>query len=242
MKRFSIFWYIAILPLCLFSCLGHGDDTIVLLGEESYVQNMYEIIGDTALIPFCLENNLCLPEGFNPPDIQGEFVLSDLRCMNSVGSLPTTIDSLFFRFGGEPEIDTATGNHYYLTDAGQHHMVVACDYKVDDMLLHFDAITVMGDGKDFSAFFAYDTLVVINMPGDPTTYRFNITQGVLLTGQMSTDHQTIDSTRVLLFNKKVKPLTALPEHPYVELPQDGWKAMYKPSRAVFHEWYGNPKE
>ena len=107
MKKLLLFLPVLLVMLmtgCLKDNLQEG--TIVLLGTESDVKPIGEVIPDT-LLKFIMDADamsptLNLPAGNCPPDIQGEYVFSpmELYAYNADNYTPSPDDTLFFRFGG----------------------------------------------------------------------------------------------------------------------------------------------
>lgn len=93
------------------SCLKDDPNggTIVLLGTESDVKPIGDVIPDTLLAfitnSFAMDSvgALSLPEGNMPPDIQGEFYFGPVElCADNGHGVPRN-DTLLFRFGGNHE-------------------------------------------------------------------------------------------------------------------------------------------
>ena len=137
-----------LLAMFVTSCLKDdvNNETIVLLGTESDVKSINDIIPDT-LLKFLADpgsiddHNLVLPEGNNPPNIQGEYVcMVDQVFSNTSGSQP--LDSLCFRFGGEPDFSSFwTVNDTLLKDdmllLGLDTLIIQNDTVLVDTLYHY---------------------------------------------------------------------------------------------------------
>ena len=79
--------------LCLVSCnkMTDTDETIILLGKESYVQPLIEMIPDS------LQSKLLslfgtIPEGFIPPNIEGEYKIEKQFCHSNFIDLSDNLD------------------------------------------------------------------------------------------------------------------------------------------------------
>lgn len=246
MKKYTIFWLAALLPLCMFSCLKETNDTIILMGKESYFQNLQDVIQDSSLQTFCTNNGVVLAEGVTPPDIQGEFKFANRWIKASYTGLypapQNPNDTLFFRFGGEK-----AENGEYLTDAGQNNVVVACDFQERGLpLISYDTVYVMGHDNVFSVYFK---MTQNGLQSSGVT--FNLTQGVIITGTMGQEtliqgadtihHPLITNTSVIYRNENVEII-----HNDGFVPDDaiydmvGWKYLYKSTSgsAEYYEWFG----
>lgn len=91
------------LVLLVSSCLKDDvNETIVLLGTESEVQPIEEVIPDT-LLKFLMKPDVLetpLPVGNTPPDIQGEYLFGPRELFGYNWFSPEANDSLYIRFGG----------------------------------------------------------------------------------------------------------------------------------------------
>lgn len=109
--RKLIWLLLVMMAVFMTSCLkdNPNDGTIVLLGTESDVKPIREVIPDTLLTfitnSFAMDSvgALSLPEGDMPPDIQGEFYFGPAElCADNGHGVPRN-DTLYFRFGGNHE-------------------------------------------------------------------------------------------------------------------------------------------
>lgn len=109
MKR--LFWLLPVLLAMLVTgCLKDdpNEKTIVLMGTESNVEIIKEVIPDT-LLDFVADTAvmgtmaLNLPTGNTPPDIQGDYLFGPRVLYKYNGDHPVANDSIFLRFGGEQD-------------------------------------------------------------------------------------------------------------------------------------------
>lgn len=171
--------------MLLSSCLKDDPQvgTIVLMGTESYVKSIEEVIPE-ALLDVMDE----LPEGNMPPDVQGEFVLFPKELLWTNAYPIATGDSVFFRFGGE--VDEGC----YLV--GQHNRVVPLDYKEEDMLMQTDTAFLMGEGNAFVAYFELTQKHIKDIPG----VDFDLKRGYVMKGEMSRSGDAIQDVCLAYIN------------------------------------------
>ena len=105
MKR--LIWLLPIsLVLRVTSCLkDEMNETIVLMGTESYVKPIDSIIPDTLLryigdSAVMGENAIVPPAGNMPPNIQGEFVFGPRELFSYNETYHGNLDTLYIRIGG----------------------------------------------------------------------------------------------------------------------------------------------
>lgn len=119
----KLFW---LLPFFLMAMLVTGclkDDpnegTIVLLGTESDVKLIKEVIPDTLLV-FIADTAvmdtlvLNLPTGNTPPNIEGSYAFGPRTLYKYNGDHPVANDTVFLRFGGEQAVLEIPEEHHYL--------------------------------------------------------------------------------------------------------------------------------
>ena len=73
--RNKIFIICFLLFSLTYSCTTNDDTTVILLGEELYIQELTEVIPDS-LINVFEEHFGIIPAGYIPPKVEGEFVIS----------------------------------------------------------------------------------------------------------------------------------------------------------------------
>lgn len=259
MKR--LFWLLPVLLTMLVTgCLKEdlNQGTIVLMGTESEVQPIDSVIPDT-LLNFIKDKEsmggenlvLNLSEGNMPPDIQGEFVFKpvDVYADNGhFGGVP--IDSICFRFGGDPSfiIDTVDVTYYpgdtifnvtdiiVVTDTtvvhvpdtvvyyleGQHNMFVPCDIYGDVM--------EKGDKynkKATNAFVmgtgdSFTAYFTVEYDCEYGTTGFKQTRGYILSGVIA--DEGIEEAKLAIVNKTVD-VGGSPG--LASLPEEGWIFVYR---------------
>lgn len=73
--RNKIFIISLLFSLLTYSCTTNDDTTVILLGEELYIQELTDVIPDSLLNVF-EEHFGIIPAGYIPPNVEGEFVIS----------------------------------------------------------------------------------------------------------------------------------------------------------------------
>ncbi len=179
------FLFIAALTLLLTGCLKDdmSQGTIVLMGTESYVKSIEEVIPDT-LLRFIADTTvmgdetIVLPRGNTPPDIQGEYMFFPRELYKDNGHHPLAGDTLFFRFGGHQPIDTLL---YY--PQGQHNRVAPGDIHEKGFLQEkIDTVYLMGEGTRFTAYFK----VAYKNCYEPMSHLYyTLTRGYVITGTVA---------------------------------------------------------
>lgn len=181
MKR--LIWLLPLsLVLMVTSCLkDEMNETIVLMGTESYVKPINSIIPDT-LLSFLSDstvmgdNVIILPTGNMPPNIQGEFVFGPRKLFGYNDTQHKDSDTLYIRFGGDQD----TIPNYY--PQGQHNRMVLCDLKESRFpQMSVDAF-LMGNGSQFSVYF---DVTYENVPNSATKEIYSLRRGYVLTGNIT---------------------------------------------------------
>ena len=253
MKKTFLF-FAFFLPLLLTGCLKDDSDqsTIVLMGTEANVKPIEEVVPDTLLTyianTVAMHNqDIELPTGINPPDIQGEYWFAP-RELYSYNHHAVAPDSIFIRFGGQPSLlvvpvnDTIFDTVTYYTE-GQHNMLVPCDIYGDVLekgekynIKSVDAY-VVGSGKNFTAYFTVDYQCQETSSGQD----YNLTRGYILTGEIA--DEGIKSAKLAIVNINV---SSDQSSQYIALPEKDWIFVYRVKTddpqnqfgvAVRENWY-----
>ncbi len=233
----------ALLTMLMTGCLKDDlQGTIVLMGTESDVKSIEEVLPDT-LLTFVRDiaamggRILELPEGNTPPDIQGEFLFFPRELYAHNGHHPEANDTLFFRFGGEGD----TLGYY---PEGQHNRCVSVDiFEKGFSLKHVENAYVMGSGDDFTAYFTvpYDDCFE-SMSG----VYYTLTRGYVIKGKVT--EAGIEEAVMACVN-----ISAEPNNPSDYVPENAFRLMlnriyiYRVNTgdtsnpfgsAVRQQWYG----
>lgn len=120
--------------LGLVSCnkMTDTDESIILLGKESYVKPLMNMIPDS------LQNKLpalfgSLPEGCIPPNIEGEYKIEKKFCHSNF-------------------IDLSDDKDMHLRVKDQHNRVAVVDFD-EGGIVHTDTAYVMGTDSEFTLYF-----------------------------------------------------------------------------------------
>jgi hypothetical protein len=168
MKRIT---KIAALALIFFgmmfaSCTKNDENTIVLIGEERYIDDILTVIPDTLKPMFDVVFG-SIPQGPVPPKIEGSFVVDPKqRVSSNVSVWPLTVI--------EPNL--------YLKFSDQHNGVVAMDLNEATEQLT-DTVFVMGHNKDFTIYFVEDKSY--DVPFNEQSFHVRVKRGVIMKGTMN---------------------------------------------------------
>ena len=156
--------YIAALfffALVLQACTKNDDTTIILLGTESYVEDILNAIPATLRDTF--EQNFGeIPQGYVPPKIEGNFVVAPKqRCYSNVANWP--LDMV------EPNMCL------YLSD--QHNSVIV--FTLAEATNTFtDTVYIVGYDNKFTVYYQENKEMTIN--GDEVVLK----RGIIIKGEM----------------------------------------------------------
>ncbi|MCR5659624.1 MAG: hypothetical protein K6G25_09930 [Bacteroidales bacterium] len=145
------------------SCTKNDDNTIVLIGEELYIDDILTVIPDTLKPAF---NSFfgAIPDGPVPPDIEGSYVVDPKqRISTNVSDWPLTVV--------EPNV--------YLKFTDQNNGVVTMDLNEATEQMT-DTVFVRGAGKDFSVYFVENKSYDLPFLGQ--TYRVRVKRGIIMKG------------------------------------------------------------
>ena len=150
------------------SCTKNDDTTIVLIGEERYIDDILTVIPDSLKPVFDgVFGNI--PEGPVPPKIEGSYVVDPKqRVSTNVATWPLTVI--------EPNV--------YLKFSEQHNGVVTMDLNESTEQMT-DTVFVMGRNNDFTVYFienkSYD------VPFNAQSFHVRVKRGVIMKGTASSD-------------------------------------------------------
>ena len=171
MKRLTWLWLV-LLAMLATACLkdNPNNGTIVLMGTESDVKPIDQVIPDT-LLKFLGNSQamhmqaLTLATGNTPPDVQGEYAFAPAELFAYNDTHPAPGDTIFFRFHD------------------QHNRLVGCDILEDDHTRKSIPVAyLMGNGD---AFVAYFTVAYERKPMESEDFTYTLTRGYLITGKVS---------------------------------------------------------
>lgn len=150
------------------SCTKNDDNTIVLIGDELYIDDILTVIPDT-LRPAFDGVFGTIPAGPVPPNIEGSYVVDPkYRISTNVTDWPLSVI--------EPNV--------YLRFSDQNNGVVTMDLNEATEQMT-DTVFVMGRDKDFTVYFvenkAYD------MPYSGQTFQVRIKRGIIMKGTVTPD-------------------------------------------------------
>lgn len=148
------------------SCTKNDENTIVLIGEERYIDDILTVIPDTLKPMFDVVFG-SIPQGPVPPKIEGSYVVDPKqRITSNVSTWPLTVI--------EPNL--------YLRFSEQHNGVVAMDLNEATEQLT-DTVFVTGHNKDFTVYFIEDK--AYDVPFNGQSFHVKVKRGVIMKGTMN---------------------------------------------------------
>lgn len=148
------------------SCTKNDATTIVLIGEERYIDNILTVIPDT-LKPVFNTVFGTIPEGPVPPKIEGSYVVDPKqRVQTNIDYWPLTVL--------EPNV--------YLKFSEQNNGVVTMD--LNEATEHLtDTVFVQGRGQNFTVYFVEDKSYEV--PFDTQSFHVRVKRGVIMKGSVN---------------------------------------------------------
>lgn len=152
--------------LLFVSCTKNDDSTIVLIGEELYVDDILTVIPDTLKPTFDAIFGT-IPEGPVPPKIEGSYVVDPKqRVSTNVDYWPLSVI--------EPNV--------YLKFSGQHNGVVTMDLNEATEQIT-DTVFVMGNHRDFTVYFVENK--DYDVPFNGQSFHVRVKRGVIMKGTVT---------------------------------------------------------
>lgn len=168
MKRITKIGTLALIffGMAFASCTKNDENTIVLIGEERYIDDILTVIPDT-LKPMFDAVFGTIPQGPVPPKIEGSYVVDPKqRITSNVSTWPLTVI--------EPNV--------YLRFSDQHNGVVAMDLNEATEQLT-DTVFVMGHHNEFTVYFVEDK--AYDVPFNGQSFHVKVKRGVIMKGTMN---------------------------------------------------------
>ncbi len=156
MRKLTIILCFLGMSWVLFSCSKDSDDTIILLGKERYVVPMKEMIPDSLYTKFVTLMG-GTPEGFIPPNIEGEYLISEKQFCHS-------------NF-----IDLSDHQDMHLRISNQHNRVANVEFHEGETI-YTDTAFIMGSGQHFTLYLTEERNMTFFAD-------FAITRCVVITGE-----------------------------------------------------------
>lgn len=152
-----------IASLLLSSCTKNDDTTLVLLGTESYVADIHNVIPDTLINTYTTHVGE-INHGYIPPKVEGSFVIDPMkRVYSNVAGWSLN--------GTQPPVR--------FTISQQHNSVARIVMKTDISESVIDTVYIWGRNDDFTVYFQE------NLTDD--IFGARIKRGIIMTGSMSDD-------------------------------------------------------
>lgn len=149
----------------LLACTKNDETTIVPIGTEYYVDDILEVIPDTAF----REAFGPIHRGAVPPKVEGHYLIAPrIRIGTNMGGLPVGI--------AESNVN--------LGFMKQHNGLVVMDLS-ESTDHHTDTVFVMGDGQNFTAYCIEDK--AYDVASDTAVYHVRTKRGLMMSGTVNRD-------------------------------------------------------
>lgn len=167
-RRIGLIVFVLLGAFLLSSCTKNDDTTIVLIGEERYIDDILTVIPDT-LKPVFDGVFGTIPEGPVPPKIEGSYVVDPKqRVSTNVEAWPLTVI--------EPNV--------YLKFSEQHNGVAIMDLNEATEQLT-DTVFVMGHNEDFTVYFVENKSY--DVPFGEQSFHVRVKRGIIMKGTTSSN-------------------------------------------------------
>lgn len=125
------------------SCTKNDESTIVLLGEEQYIDDILDVIPDTLLTVF--NKNFSIHRGYIPPNIEGSYCFSPKK--RKLSSVPTQYWPLSTI---EPNVE--------LKFSDQHNRVATFSHY-EELNTETDTVFIIGHDTYFTTYYIENILL-----------------------------------------------------------------------------------
>lgn len=154
----------SLFSLLLLSCTKNDDTTVILLGEEAYIEKITDVIPDTLQHVF-EEYFGTIPSGYIPPNVEGEYIISPKqRIFSNVPEDNWPLDII------EPDID--------ITMSKQHNRECILQLKEATETLT-DTVYITGYDNLFTVYYTEEKTL------QHSGYEHYITRNVIFKGEMT---------------------------------------------------------
>ena len=164
MNKIKILILTFVFSSLFFSCTENDNTTVVLLGKETYLKKMTEVIPDSLIGVF--ENYFgTIPSGYIPPNIEGEYIVSPKRrIFSNVSQDNWPLDIV------EPD--------FSMTLSRQHNRECIMQLNEASSTLT-DTVYISGYDNMFSVYYTEDKTL------QHSGYEHNITRNIILKGEIT---------------------------------------------------------
>lgn len=154
----------SLFSLLLLSCTKNDDTTVILLGEEAYIEKITDVIPDTLQHVF-EEYFGTIPSGYIPPNVEGEYIISPKqRIFSNVPEDNWPLDII------EPDIN--------ITMSRQHNRECILQLKEATETLT-DTVYITGYDNLFTVYYTEEKTL------QHSGYEHYITRNVIFKGEMT---------------------------------------------------------
>ena len=167
MKSKIVGFILMAVSIAFVSCTKNDTTTIVPIGTESYINDIFSVIPDSTIHDFELAFG-SVPQGYVPANIEGDYVIAPKqRVTSSLAGWPLNLTN------PEPNVS--------LRFSEQHNRVVCVDL-VEAFEQTTDTAFVMGTGNEFTVYFIENKSYEVPFGG--TAFHVSMKRGVILKGDV----------------------------------------------------------
>ncbi|MBR4390878.1 MAG: hypothetical protein IKT08_02080 [Bacteroidales bacterium] len=197
-------------------CTPDPQDTIVFIGSESYVRPMTKLVDSVSWLNAFLSGYDNIPEGYYPPDIQGEYKISEKQFVTS---------NIGYDLSDPEEMDM------YLKVVNQFNRVASVEFY-EGSTVWTDTAYIIGSGQRFSLYFV-ETRELLSYGTNHIHRRL-----VLITGKM-----TEEGIKDLYFGSLILDAEEGGD-PLVGAFNPGWYFIYKDKDGLSEpcDWFSHHNE
>lgn len=163
-KISGLFFAISLSALLITSCTKNEDSTIVLIGEEQYIDEILDVIPDSLVSTF--NSYVKIHRGYFPPNIQGEYIFSPKKRVYTNATTPWPLEvverDVFLRF------------------SDQHNRVSTFLHREQNNT-ETDTVYVIGHDTYFTVYYQENKLLDYGM------YEVKIKRGIIYSGRLMND-------------------------------------------------------
>lgn len=172
--------------LTMVSCTKNDDTTIVPIGTEYYIEDIFEVVSDSA---FWADFGT-IHQGPIPPNIEGSYLIAPkLRIGTNVPGMPSELL--------EPNADL----HF----THQHNGLVVMDLNESAENVT-DTVYVMGSGSNFTAYCIEDKSYDMTLGN--TSYHVDYRRGIVISGKVTTEGISDFRYATIIMSAKSQPAGA----------------------------------
>ena len=162
--------FATIVPLLVANCTKNDETTIIPIGTESYIDDIFSVIPDSTMQAFG-DTFGNVPQGYVPVNIEGDYVIAPKqRVASNVAGWPLN--------PSDPEPNVG------LRFSEQQNGVVRVELT-EALEQMTDTAFVMGSGNDFTVYFIENK--AYEVPFVQTSFHVDMKRGIVIKGSMTAE-------------------------------------------------------